>query len=718
KYLLPNANNPGAGINFISEPVRSLDETKFDIRLDHTFSGADNVFSRFSYDQAVSYVPGGGGDGELFEQSAFGSNQGIINHARNAAIGETHVFSPTTVNQFSFGYNRIFDYITSQGTGTCDSANLAGIGIPGANLGCTGTPGSATCIQGAYSCGLVSVLFNDMFSIGDRGYTPFQGGTNIFSFGDSLDLIRGKHDIHVGIDFRANQMNIGTEAFQDGFWIPLGAFSFNPAADLTLGFVSISEHDQTFNGPVIGRRWKIVRPYVQDDWRITKDLTLNIGLAYDLTTPISEVDGRQADFIPPNIATGSFASTGELLVSNQNGVNNAGGVRMDWTTLEPRIGAAYKVFGSDKTVLRGGYSIYHDSAWSQGAQGLWQNPPFFAEGDVFQFGGCPATTPSGATPACGAGGTVTSISNGFQIFNAPPTVSTFTGTYFYQPRDFRRGLAEQYNVNVERQLPGNIVLTVGYAGSQGHHILEAGNAIDTNGPSGCGSITGYTLGCGPGGTPYVSPYTPPGFNAILEFGDLGRTKYNSLQIKAETKSTRHGIYALVAYTYSNTYDNGLSDGLGSEVSAPYFPLPNWQKLDWAPSQIDLHNNFTASVIYDLPFGRGKTFGNAWGNVTNSLLGGWQVTLIEKITSGFAFPLIDSANGNEANGTNGVTLNGVSGVSFNTGGNGNNFNRPDQVAGCNPYANQTKTQYINPACFVQPAQGIFQPLQSRSVWAAD
>jgi len=689
-YPLPNANNAAQGFNFVSEPVRSLYETKFDIRVDHTLSANDNIFARFSYDDADSYVPGGFAGG-FAEMSAFGSNQGIVNHARNVAIGETHVFSATTVNTASFGYNRIFDYITSQGTGTCSSANLAGIGIPGANLGCTGAPGSATCIPGAYSCGLVSVLFNGgLWSLGDRGYTPFQGGTNIFTFADSLDLIRGKHDFKVGIDVRANQMNVGTEAFQDGFWIPLGAFSGNPEADLTLGYVSISEHDQTFNGPVTGRRWKIIRPYVQDDWRLTKDLTLNIGLAWDLSTPITEAAGRMANFIPPSIATGANAATGQLLIANQGGIGGSAGIYMNWQALEPRIGAAWKVLGSDKTVVRGGFSMYHDSAWSQGAQGLWQNPPFFAEGDIFQFGGCPVATPSGNTPACGAKGTVSSISSGFPIFNTPPTLSTFSGTYFYQPRDFRHGQVLQYNGNVERQLPYNIVLTVGYAGSRGNHLLVAGNALDTNGPSGCVAGGTYTLGCAAGGAPFISPYTPPNFNAILEFGDLGKTTYNSLQVKAETKSSRYGVYALVSYTYSHTYDNGLSDGLGSLLSAPYFPLPNWQNLDWAPSQLDLHNNFTASVIYDLPFGRGKKFGSDWSNVTNSLLGGWQMTLIEKITSGFAFPLIDSNN--------------TSGVSFNTGGNGNAFERPDQVAGCNPYANQTRIQYINKACFAQPAAG--------------
>jgi hypothetical protein len=689
-YLPPNANNAASGFNFVSEPVRSLTETKFDIRLDHTFSSADNIFSRFSYDQAVSYVPGGGGVGQQFEASAFGSNQGINNHARSVAIGETHVFSPTTVNQFTFGYNRIFNYITSQGTGSCDSANLAGIGLPEANLGCTGTPGSAKCTPGAYSCGLVSVDFlNGFWSIGDRGFTPFQGGTDIFSFNDAVDLIRGKHDLHVGIDVRVNQLNVGTEAFQDGFWIPLGFFSGNPQADLTLGYVNISEHDQTFNGPVTGRRWKIIRPFVEDDWRVTKDLTLNIGLAWDLTTTITETDGRLADYIPPTIATGANAATGQLLVANQNGIGGSAGIDMYWADLEPRIGAAYKVLGSDKTVVRGGFAIYHDSAWSQGAQGLWQNPPFFAEGDIFQFGGCPMATPSGGTPACGPGGKVTSISSGFPAFKTPPTLSTFTGTLFYQPRDFRPGQVAQWNVNVERQIPGDLVLTVGYAGSHGNHILLSGNDLNTNGPSACGTA-GYTLGCAAGGAPYISPFNPPNGNAILEFGQLGKTTYNSLQIKAETKSSKHGLYALFAYTYSNTYDNGLSDGLGSELSAPYFPFPNWPKLDWAPSQIDLHHNFIGSVIYDLPFGRGKKFGNSWSNAADSILGGWQLTLIQKITSGFADPLVDSLNN--------------SGVSFNTGGNANNLNRPNQVAGCNPYANQTKTQYINPACFIQPPNG--------------
>jgi len=191
---------------------------------------------------------------------------------------------------------------------------------------------------------------------------------------------------------------------------------------------------------------------------------------------------------------------------------------------------------------------------------------------------------------------------------------------------------------------------------------------------------------------------------VLAFADFGRTTYNSLQIKAETKTPKYGLYALIGYTYSHTYDNGLTDGLGSLLSAPYFPLPNWENLDWARSQINLNNSFTASVIYDLPFGRGKKFGSNWNNATNSLLGGWQLTLIQKITSGFPVPLIDSVN--------------QSGVFFFNGGNGNNFNRPNQVPGCNVHATHGKTQFINPACFVAPPPGFLGNANRVPVYGPD
>ena len=670
------------GNNFLNEPVRKLDQTRFDVRLDQNFSASDSMFGRFSYDQATSYVPGGSTPPAFAEANAFGSNQGIINHGRNVSIGETHVFSPVSVNQFNFGYNRIFNYITSQGTSTCASAQLQ---IPGANLGC----GSDETCAGS-SCGLTSTQLTGYWSLGDRGYSPFQGGTNVFTINDTFDMIRGKHDIRVGGGIRINQMNVRAEGFQDGYWVVSGAWTGDPAADLLMGLSSIRIHDQNFNGDVTGRRWKLFRPFVQDDWRVNKDLTLNLGLAWGMATPISETAGRMANFIP---------STGELQIPGQNYVGSGAGIAMDWTAFEPRIGLAWKMFGSDKTVVRGGYAMYHDSAWSMGAQGLWQNPPFAAESFGLAFGGCTTEiaycASHGGTPNVGTGSFM-GFSDGFPIISTPPSPADFAGSFNAENPNLKQGRVQQFNVNVERQLPGQIVLTIGYAGSRSSHILNFGNNINTSSPNACAGgpdpVPGYTLGCGPGGEYVPLAYPDFPFSTIYSINDYGRAHYNSLQVKAETKSSRYGIYALIGYTYSRTYDTGYSDGLSTPIGTPYFPLNNWQKLDWALSQINLNNNFTASVIYDLPFGRGKKFGHDWNHVANAILGNWQVTVIEKITSGFPVFLVDSA---PDSGANLINI-----------GNAVPYGRPDQVA--SPFQAGVVSGNANPGCQVLVSNGGSAP----------
>ena len=681
-YPTPNAN-PAGGFNYENQPVRKLNEATWDIRLDHNFSSKDSAFARFSYDQATNFVPGG--SPTWSEANAFGSNQHIENHGRNAVVTETHVFSGNLINQATVGYNRIFNHILSFGTGTCEAAKL---GIPGADLAssCDSVTGYSASLnqspQECESCGLTSFDMSAYFSAGDRGYAPYQGGTNVYSLSDTLDYVHGKHEIRAGLTFRAEEMNVRNNAFQDGFIVNVGSETGDNIADLLLGSMGVfAAHDQTFLGATTGRRWKLFRPFVQDNWRVTNNLTLNLGFAWALATPETEEANRQAEYDVTNlkwyVPAGSPGIAGCTTCVTTDG---RVGIQFDKTALEPRIGFAWKPMGSEKTAIRGGYGIVHDSAWNQGGQGLWQNPPYYAEVDT---GGLCATP--GAT-GCG-------LSNGFlvavgtpsstpvaggAVLSSPVNPLLYTGTIQAENRNFKQGIIQQFNLNIEHQLPGNIVLTAGYGGSRTAHVLVGQFNENLNDPAACGVVPGYTLGCGFGFFPYTKNQPGGGiFQSVDINNSIGAARYDSLQVKAETKSARHGIYALIGYTYSRNFDTGLTDGLGTNPGALYYPLPGTKRLDWGLSQLNLNDSFTASILYDLPLGKGKRYGSTWSGAANTLAGNWQVNVIERATSGFPLFIVDSAN--------------EAGVDFSY--NGTTFERPNEVG--NP--NQAGPIAGNPGC---------------------
>lgn len=711
--LYPQSTTPNFTTltNYSNTPVRKLNEGEFDIRLDHNFSSKDSVFARFSYDQAVSFVPGGSPG--FAEAGAFASTQNITNHGRNVAVSEQHIFSSNTINQFTAGFNRIFNHIASFGTGTCEAAQL---GIQGADLGgpCDGVTGYPSSLnqssKDCVGCGLSSTQLTGYWSIGDRGFSPFQGGTNVFSASDSLDVIHGRHHFTFGVGIRANQMNVLTNGFGDGYFLLFGgsgSFTGDDAADLLLGQVGGSIHDQTFLGATTGRRWKMYRPFAEDEWRVRDNLTLTLGFAWSLTTPITEAQGRQANF---NYTTGQYLLAGSApgIAGCTNCVRTGGnvGVQFDKTAVEPRISIAWKPFGGSNTAVRVGYGIFHDSAWSQGAQGLWQNPSYYAEVDNFNyFAGnpCPYANALSATPQnCGL--QLSLLQSNLQPILSPPNPDTFTGTIQTQPLNFKQGMVQQLNLNVEHQLPGQVVLTVGYAGARSTHILNDGLNQNIGSPTACAggpnATAGYTLGCGPGGAYFAAPYGE--FTSIDNNSDNGRARYDSLQVKAE-KNARHGLYALLSYTYSRAFDSGFPDGLGTLPGAMVWPLPGANKLDWGLSQINLNNQFTASVLYDLPFGKGKKFGSGWSGVTDAVLGNWKLNVIEKATSGFPLFVVASNNGN------------FSGSGVNFAWNGNSLNRPNEVGNPNvggPEGGQTNcpakvhtlTNWFNPCAFVDAPDG--------------
>jgi hypothetical protein len=172
------------------------------------------------------------------------------------------------------------------------------------------------------------------------------------------------------------------------------------------------------------------------------------------------------------------------------------------------------------------------------------------------------------------------------------------------------------------------------------------------------------------------------FINISNITDGARAQYDGLLIKAETKSAHHGLYALLSYTWARTYDSGMSDGDGTTPGAQYYPLPGTKRADWGLSQLNLDDQFTASILYELPFGKGKRYGGDWSTIPDAILGGWQVNLIEKATSGFPLFVVDSNN--------------QSGVNFEW--NGTPQNRPDEVG--DPFKGGPVA--ANPTC-AAPAQ---------------
>jgi hypothetical protein len=694
-----------SSFNYTNQPTRKLNEGTWDVRVDHNFSSKDSIFGRFSYDQATNFVPGG--SPTWSEQNAFGSNQEISNHGRNAAVSETHVFSPTTINQFNAGFNRIFNHILSFGEFGGQPCKAAALGIPGADLGsaCDGVTGYPASLNQAtndcISCGLTSFQMSSYFSIGDRGYSPYQGGTNVYSVGDTIDLIRGKHDIRVGGVYRAEEMNIRNNAFQDGYVVNFGSASGDNISDLLLGAMGVfAAHDQTFLGGTVGRRFKLVRPFVQDDWRVTSNLTVNIGVAWAFVTPETEVKNRQANFNVENLKW--YVPTGSPTLSDCSSciaTDGRVGIQFDKTALEPRIGLAWKPLGGDQTVIRAGYAIYHDSSWDQGGQGLWQNPPYYAEVDPCTFcltygvaagslsGGFLLTAPQPPSTLAVPGG---------YLYNAPVNPQDYTGSIQAMNPNFKQGSIQQWNLNVERQVPGNVVLTLGYAGTRSHHILVSQLNENIMSPNACGVVAGYTLGCGITAYPYAAPFQPVDTN-----NSIGSAQYDSLQAKAETKSARHGIYALLGYTWSRNFDTGLTDGLGTNPGALYYPLPGTARLDWGLSQLNLNSSFTASVIYDLPFGKGKHFGGGWNGATNAVLGNWQVNVIERATSGFPLFVVDSTDPSGVN----FSYNGLVVQRPNEVGNPNVSGPVAANPGCTaPSQIHTLSHWFNPCAFESAPSG--------------
>jgi hypothetical protein len=335
------------------------------------------------------------------------------------------------------------------------------------------------------------------------------------------------------------------------------------------------------------------------------------------------------------------------------------------------IGSADSPF-STKNAIRAGYAVLHDAGWNLGAEGLDLNPPFYS---TYSF------QTDDITPA-------TTLSQGFPV-PVRPTINTLSGNVYSQNTNFRPGMVQQYNLDLQRQLPAGTVLTVAYVGSRGSHLQTENWNLNTAPPN---------LQIDPSN---LRPY--PQFYDVIGLIDRGLSRYDSLQFKAE-KAYQNGLYLLVAYTYSKGFDNGLNDDLGSLVGVPYYPLnpaPNAYPLnpggytDKGLNITDQTHNFSTSLLYRLPFGRGNHFASGVSKGTDAIIGRWQVNVISHIASGFPLGLATGVNN--------------SGTAIG--------NRPDQI--CNgKLSHATVQEFFNTSCFVDPPPGVLGDASRTPLYGPD
>jgi Carboxypeptidase regulatory-like domain len=626
--------------NYLSNPVRTMSDNAGIARVDHQFSPKDSFFTRFAEDYADQYYPGGlpgfaaGGGGSF--------NTTFNTVALNLVLSETHIFNSNTLSVLTAGYNRDYNRFSTFGLGSNEAAKL---GIPGANLGPIETSQMS------------SVGLNGGFdALGTRPYSPYQGGTNVFDYAGTLSHIHGAQTFTAGFEYRAMLMNtIGNFAssgefnFDNNFTAqitPTGGFDGSTGsslASLLLGLPALTSHDYQFFGYVTGRRWKEFRGFFQDDWKVNPRLTFNVGLAYSVMTPIAEAHGRQANFDP---------STNTLLIPGQNAGKYAG-VTTDLSDIQPRLGFAWTPGNNSKTAIRGGYGIFYDDAPSNGTQGLYQNPPF-------------ATNYTYTSDDLNTGVT---IDGGFPIITKAPSLANYEGNLVLWQKDYKQGLIEQWNLNIQRETVGNTLLSITYAGTRASRLQVRGLNTDTATP-------------GPG----INPADRRPFPEYASFNltsSRGMLRYDALLLSAE-KRTSHGVYFLASYTYSKAFENGLQQNVGS--SGPgiiYYPLNVFPKEDKGLAMNDLTHNFSFSALYQLPFGSGKKWLSGSHSFVAAIASNWETNLIEHLRTGY--PLNFSMASNQS----GTDLG----------------NRP--LVTCDPQLPRNRrvpTEEFNTSCFAAPPVG--------------
>jgi hypothetical protein len=642
--LYPAPNVSGNGYNYLYNPVLSNNQDSFDIRVDHQFTSRDNFFATFDYGNVNAERP------DPFPGLAGGGSFSghVQNLARAGGLSEVHAFTSDKVNEFKISYARYAVQAVPFFAGQPVSTQ---VGIPGiynpANPVGTG--------------GLPNISIAGYSALGNQDYFPEFLRENNYQYLDSFTYVHGKHALKMGVDIRRRlhgfyqtQNQRGDFSFDQQYTEELNAAQGgSPLASFLLGY-PISAYRDGQKG-TFGMRWLEAAGYFMDDFRVTPRLTLNLGIRYDLYTPMVEQHDRLANF---DFATGRFVSP------QMPGVSRSGDVVTDYNNFAPRFGFAWSPW-NEKTVVRGGYGIFYDLQANQSDAELAFNPTglFFS-----QSINNPATSPS------------VRLSQGLP---APvyATLADPSGRASAARFNNRTTYIEEWNLDIERSLGKDMLLQVAYVGTHGVKLAFLSNLnqpvqpLDTNfcGPDPAQCIPNY-------GRPYN--HTVPNIGPIrTETHDSGSISHG-LQVKFE-KQFSSTWSMLSAYTWQHTIGQTEED---EYLEPQNTHNPAAERGDNAP---DYRHQFTSAFSYAPPIGPGKPYLASAGPI-HWITGGWVVNGIVSLYSGQAFtPLL----------------------SFDPTNTGSGAPRPDLIGdpynfsgamsvGC-PSNKQTIQCWYNPAAFAIP-----------------